>query len=131
METTETHSGLHGFASPFPECQTEHINKQIRSFRELLLETVLAEAVEETHTILTPQIIRNPHRPSLFHSDFDNFDQYVNDLSGVGSIDICHEIMLQNISSEPAADESITDNTSRHGFYFLAKMVASKTICIC
>ena len=40
----------------------------------LELETALAETLEETHTILTPQIIRNPHRPSLFCSNFDNFD---------------------------------------------------------
>ena len=63
----------------------------------LELETALAEA----HTILTPQIIRNPHCQSLFHSDFDNFDQFVNDLSGAGSIHTCHGIMLQNIPCEP------------------------------
>ena len=59
----------------------------------LELETALAETLEETHTILTPQIIRNPHRPSLFRSDFDNFDQLVDDVSGVSSIYTCHGIM--------------------------------------
>ena len=76
----------------------------------LELETALAEALEEAHTILTPQIIRNPHRSSLFRSDFDNFDQLVNDISGASSIHTCHRIMSQNIPPEPAADESMTDN---------------------
>ena len=42
-------------------------------FFSLELETALAETFEEAHTIPTPQTIQNPHRPSLFHSDFDNF----------------------------------------------------------
>ena len=72
----------------------------------LELETALAEA----HTILTLQIIRNPHCPSFFYSDFDNCDQFVNDLSGAGSIHTCHGIMLQNIPSEPTTDENNTDS---------------------
>ena len=78
----------------------------------LELETAFAEALEEAHTILTLQIIRNPHCPSLFRSDFDNFDQFVKDLSGAGSIHICHGIMLKDIPSEPTADEN---NTDSHG----------------
>ena len=70
----------------------------------------LAGGLEEAHTIPTLQIIRNPHRSLLFHSDFDNFDQFVNDFSGAGLIHTCHGIMLQNISSEPTADENMTDN---------------------
>ena len=76
----------------------------------LELETALAETLEETHTTLTPQIIRNSLRPSLFRSDFDNIDQLVNDISGAGSICTCHRIMSQNIPSESAADENMTDN---------------------
>ena len=73
----------------------------------LELETAHAETFEEAHTILTPQIIQNPHCPSLFRSDFD---QLVNDISGAGSIHTCHGIMLQNVPSKPAADENVTDN---------------------
>ena len=69
-------------------------------------ETALAEA----HTILTPQTIRNSHCPSFFHCDFDNFDQFVNDLSGADSIHTYHGIMLQNIPCEPTADENKTDS---------------------
>ena len=61
-------------------------------------------------SLLTPQIIRNPHRPSLFRSNLHNFDQLVNDISGEGSIHTCHWIMLQGIPSELAADENMTDN---------------------
>ena len=106
---------MHDNRPPFPECQTEHVNKQTGSFREsfsfsLELETALAQTIEEAHTILTPRIIQNPHRPSLFCSDFDNFDQLVNDISGASSIHTCHGIMLQNIPSESAADDNMTDN---------------------
>ena len=76
----------------------------------LELETALAEALEEAHTILTHQTIRNPHCPSLFHRDFDNFDRFFNDLSGAGSIHTCHGIMLQNIPCEPTANENKTDS---------------------
>ena len=76
----------------------------------LELETALAEALEEAHTILTPQIIRNPHCPSLFHSNFDNFDQFANDLFGADSIHTFHGIMLQNIPWEPTVDENMIDN---------------------
>ena len=78
-------------------------------FFSLELKTALAETLEETYTIPTPQIIRNPHRSSLFRSDFDNFDQLVNDISGASLIHTCHGIMLQNIPFEPAADESMAD----------------------
>ena len=78
-------------------------------FSLLELETALAEALEEAHTILTSQIIQTSHRPSLFRSDFDNFDQRVNDISGADSNHTCYGIMSQNISSEPAAEENMTD----------------------
>ena len=76
----------------------------------LELETTLVEALEEVHTIITLQIIRNAYCPSLFHSDFDNFRQFVNDLSGADFIHTCRRIMLQNIPCEPTADEKKTDS---------------------
>lgn len=63
----------------------------------LELETALATALDEASSLLSPQIVRNPCSPSLFHSDFDNFDQFVNDLSGSGSVHTAHGIMLQNV----------------------------------
>ena len=77
----------------------------------LELETALAHALEEESSVLTPQIIKNPPVPSLFHSDFDNFDQFINYLSGSGSVHTSHGIMLQNIPSVPANSELVSNET--------------------
>ena len=52
----------------------------------LELKTALAEVSKDVHTTLTPQIVRNPPCPFLFQIGLDNVDQFVNDLSGAGSI---------------------------------------------
>ena len=62
------------------------------------LETAIANELDASVNILSEKIIPNPNGPSLFHSDFDNFDQYINTLSGAGSIHTAHGIMLQEIS---------------------------------
>jgi hypothetical protein len=66
----------------------------------LELETALAIALQKSSSLLSTQIIRNPNVPSLFHSDFDNFDQLVNCLTGSGSIHTSHGIMLQEVTPE-------------------------------
>ena len=63
----------------------------------LELETAIAQAVEKTSSFLSTQIVRDPDAPSVFHSEFDNFDQLLNDLTGMGSIHTAHGIMLQEI----------------------------------
>ena len=63
----------------------------------LELETALATALDDASSLLTPQLVRNPSALSLFHSDFDNFDQLVSDLSGSGSVHTAHGIMIQVI----------------------------------
>ena len=67
----------------------------------LELETALAQAVDETSNLLSTQIIRSPVAPSVFHSEFDNFDQLLNNLTGMGSIHTAHGIMLQDIEGRP------------------------------
>ena len=62
----------------------------------LEVETAIAKALEETSSLLSNQIVRNPAVPSVFHSDFDNFDQFVNDLSGAGFVHTANGIMLQD-----------------------------------
>ena len=62
----------------------------------LEVETAITKALEETLSLLSNQIVRNPAVPSVFHSDSDNFDQFVNDLSGAGSVHTANGIMLQN-----------------------------------
>ena len=66
----------------------------------LELETAIATSLQESSSILTNNIIRNPSSISVFHSEFDNFDQYVNELHGSGSIHTAHGIMLQEISDD-------------------------------
>ncbi|MCG7882443.1 MAG: hypothetical protein JAY96_12745 [Candidatus Thiodiazotropha endolucinida] len=61
------------------------------------LETAIAQALEQTSSLLSTQIIREPEVPSLFHSEFDNFDQLINTLTGAGSIHTAHGIMMQEI----------------------------------
>ena len=63
----------------------------------LELETALATTVMESSSQLSDQIIRLPKGPSLFHSEFDNFDCLLNDLTGKGSVHTAHGIMLQEL----------------------------------
>jgi len=50
------------------------------------LETGLAKAIGETSTLLSTQIVRAPEPKSVFHSEFDNFDQLLNSATGKDSI---------------------------------------------
>ena len=43
--------------------------------------------------------------PSVFHSEFDNFDQLVNDITGRGSVHTAHGIMLQDFTIEQREEE--------------------------
>jgi len=45
-------------------------------------ETAIAKAVHNAPSLIPVGIVRNLTCLSLFHSDFDNFDEFVNDLSG-------------------------------------------------
>jgi hypothetical protein len=58
-------------------------------------ETALANALQSSVGVLPPTIIRNPSLPSVFHSDFDNFDQN----TAGGSVHTSHGIMLQEVGS--------------------------------
>jgi hypothetical protein len=64
----------------------------------LELQTSITIAVETSSTLLSPQIVRNPNVPFIFHSDFDNFDQLLNYLCGMASVHTSHGIMLQDFS---------------------------------
>ena len=68
------------------------------------LETAIAKALEETSSLLTSKIIRGPVVPSLFHSEFDNFDQLVNSMTDSGSVHTAHGIMMQEILSGMTED---------------------------
>ena len=65
------------------------------------LETDIAEEAEKSSSLLTNQIYREPdHSKSLFHSDFDNYDQLLNNLTGSGSIHTAHGIMMQEVGGD-------------------------------
>ena len=61
----------------------------------LELETALAVAVDSTSSLLPLNIVRNPSCPFVFHSDFDGF---VNELCGAGSVYRSHGVMLQDFT---------------------------------
>ena len=46
------------------------------------LETAIANQLEKRSSLITNEIVKNPTSLALFHSDFDNFDQYINDVKG-------------------------------------------------
>ena len=60
------------------------------------LKTALAIMVEKSSYLLTNQIVTNPPENSLFHSDFDNFDQFTT----AGSVHTAHGIMLQEVGDQ-------------------------------
>ena len=62
----------------------------------LELETAIATVSQQSSSLLCENIHPEPNGPSVFHSEFDNFDQFVNNLSGHGSIHTAHGIMLQD-----------------------------------
>ena len=81
-----------------------HLNKRGNSTNYsfvLELETTTAKKIHQSSTLLSPLIIRNPSCQSLFHSDFDNFDKFVNELTGSGSVHTAHGIMLQELLPRP------------------------------
>ena len=60
------------------------------------LETALAIMVDQNSNLLTNQIVTNQPENSLFHSDFDNFDQF----RAAGSVHTAHGIMIQEVGQE-------------------------------
>jgi len=71
------------------------------------LETGLAKAIGETSTLLSTQIVRAPEPKSVFHSEFDNFDQLLNSATGKDSIHTAHGIMLQDIEGPSESHSGI------------------------
>ena len=70
----------------------------------LEIETAVAVATQETASLLPTTIVRQPACPSLFHSDYDNYDEFVNDLGGAGSVHRSHGIMMQELSIAKGED---------------------------
>ena len=62
----------------------------------------------------------------MFHSAFDNFDQYINDVKGAGSIHTAHGIMLQEVESTNSPpileDMSPIDHSKKRSIYLSIKI---------
>ena len=68
-------------------------------------ENALAISVQESSQMLTSQIVRHPGGESLFHSDFDSFDQN----TASSSIHTPHGIMLQEVEKLEETSLSIPE----------------------
>ena len=90
----------------------------------LELETSITIVVETTSTLLSPQIVRNPNVSFIFRSDFDNFDQLLNDLCRMASVHTSHGIMLQDFSFP--ADQEV-EGDKRNDFNF--KIINFPNMC--
>ena len=66
------------------------------------LKTNLAVAVFNELSLLPPGVVLNPSCVSLFHSDFDNFDVFINELFGTGSV---HRAQSLRMLAEPNLQE--------------------------
>jgi len=58
------------------------------------LETALAKALDQSSTRLTPQIVRG-ERNSLFHSEWDNYNQRLTGIHGSNGVNASAGIMIQ------------------------------------
>ena len=67
--------------------------------------------------------MKNPTSPALFHSDFDNLDQYINDVKCAGSIHAAHGIMQQEVestNSPPILEDTSTIDRTKERLIHLA-----------
>ncbi|XP_067659430.1 uncharacterized protein [Haliotis asinina] len=70
----------------------------VKNYSFLLeIETAVAVATQQTTSILPTTIVREPTCPSLFHSDYDNYDEFINELEGSGSVHRSHGTMMQEL----------------------------------
>ena len=58
-------------------------------------ETAIAKALQESSSLLSVPIVVGPDAPSVFHTEFDHFDRFLNTLYGQGSVHTTHGITLQ------------------------------------
>ena len=58
-------------------------------------ETAIAKALQESPNLLSVPIVVSPDAPSVFHSEFDHFNRFLNTLDGQGSVHAAHGITLQ------------------------------------
>ena len=65
---------------------------------ELELETAMAKALDETSTLLTPQIVKG-EGTILFHSEWDNLNKILTNVHGHNVVNSAGGIMVQEVAS--------------------------------
>ena len=78
----------------------------------LELETAIAQIVSEMSSVPSQQIIRTPDNSAIFHSEFDNFDQLINTLTGMDFVHTAHGIMLQELNEDTTEHIASQQNAS-------------------
>ena len=81
------------------------------SFR-LELEIAITYVVHMSSFLQFSEIVRNPQSGFAFHSVFDNFDKFVNELYGPGIFNFAHGFLFQGLESDEVSDTKI-DKVSR------------------
>ena len=100
MEATETHVDLHDFETSVQKMRIDYSDEQAysmchsKTYRFTMdlqwqvhgftteLETATAKAMQESLSLLSNESVVNTAAPSVFHSEFDNFDRFLNTLEG-------------------------------------------------
>ena len=62
-------------------------------------------------SLLLPNIVQNPQSRFVFHSNFDSFDKFVNELHNPGIFDFAYGIMLQYLGCYEVSDTKIKETT--------------------
>ena len=70
----------------------------------LKTETALAMAVENASSLSTINNVQNPSCWSVFHSDFDNYEESISDIGGTRSVHRSHGVILQDIITKEGED---------------------------
>ena len=73
----------------------------------LELEAALADAVEASSSVLSPQIVGGIFN-LVFHSAWDNFDQLIRAIRGILSIHTAHGVMYQEKRRLEGSEPPIT-----------------------
>ena len=69
------------------------------------LETAMAKALDETSTYLTPQIVTGDNN-EVFHSEWDNLNKILTNVTGSNVVNSAAGIMLQETKSETGSTSS-------------------------
>ena len=76
-------------------------------------ETATAKAMQESSSLASTESVVNHAIPPQFHSEFDNFDQFLNTPEGQGSVHTANGIMPQDTEGEQQGGTQLSE-TAMH-----------------